>query len=528
MKRSFLAAACLLTLLIAVPGSAQTYGALMTGLEEVPLRGVAEGFGSATITINANNSITANITVSRIGATITAAHIHTGAAGVAGPVLVGLITSTNTFQNGVLNSTILDVPVEFLNLIRANPSGFYVNVHTLDFPGGAVRGQLNPSPTSSSGALVFGGDLAGSRENPAVNPSGNGAFSVRVNDNKTRLYYDIATRDLTSAIVGAHIHKAEPGVNGPVVIGFSVAGATGGRISGSIDLTAATPAQRASVDEFIANPAAFYVNVHTANNPGGEIRGQMATANERFLSIAGKVSNAAGANFVSDVRIFNPSYDRTVGYIIEYFPAGGTSPTAALSTLAIVSPRGTVVRDDIVGASFATSGTGAIRISSDRPLVVTSRIYDDQRAAGRGTVGQFVPGLSRAEARRSGVLPQLSYVNPTTPPSGYRTNIGMFNPNDTDVSVRMVLRDSGGNRMAITEPFVIGPMHQRQQAIFPALFNDPNPNLSKANMTLSFDASAPIFVYASVLDNITQDGIFITAQEDVGLNVSPSGFSTPK
>ena len=138
MKRSFLAAACLLTLLMAVPGSAQTYGALLTGLEEVPLRGVADGFGSATITINADNSITANITVSRIGATITAAHIHTGAAGVAGPVLVGLISSTNTFQNGVLNSTIPAVPVEFLNLIRANPSGFYVNVHTLDFPGGST------------------------------------------------------------------------------------------------------------------------------------------------------------------------------------------------------------------------------------------------------------------------------------------------------------------------------------------------------------------------------------------------------
>lgn len=522
MKRSLIAAACLLTLLIAAPASAQTYGALLTGSQEFPNPGDPDGFGTATITINTNNSITASIAVTGIGSNITGAHIHPGAAGVAGPVLVGFTSSTTTFQNGVLTSTIPDVPIETLNSIRAKPSGFYFNVHTTDFPGGAIRGQLNPSPTNSSGAYVFGGDLAGSRENPPVNPAGSGAFSIRINDSRTRLYYDIITTGLTSAIAGAHIHKADVGVNGPVVIGFNIASTPGGRISGSIDLTAATPAQRTTVDEIIVNPGAFYVNVHTTNNPGGEIRGQMAVATEKFLSIAGKVSNANGANFVSDVRIFNPSYDRTIGYIVEYFPAGGTNPMAAQSALAVVLPRGTVVIDDIVGVLFATSGTGAIRVSSNQPLVVTSRIYDDQRAAGRGTVGQFVPGLSRAEARRSGVLPQLSYVIPTNPPSGFRTNIGMFNPNDTNVTVRMVLRGSAGNFLGTTDPFVIGPMHQRQQPIFGGgLFNDPNPNFNKTNMTLSFDASSPIFVYASVLDNVTQDAIFVTAQEDSGVNVNP-------
>ena len=68
---------------------------------------------------------------------------------------------------------------------------------------------------------------------------------------------------------------------------------------------------------------------------------------------------------------------------------------------------------------------------------------------------------------------------------------------------------------------MIGPFHQRQQGIFAGLFNVANPNFNLTNMTLSFDASSPIFVYASVLDNVTQDAIFVTAQEDVGVNVSP-------
>jgi len=519
MKRSFLAAACILTFLIALPGSAQTYGALLTGAQEVPGPGDADGFGTATVTFNSNNSVTVSISVTGIGSTISASHIHPGAAGAAASPIVGFTSSTTTFQNGVLNTTVPDVPVATLNSIRANPSGFYVNVHTPAFPNGAIRGQLTPAPTSSAGAFVFAGDLAGSRENPPVSPSGNGAFNVRINDTKTRLYYDVITEGLTAPIVASHIHKQQPGVNGPVVIGFNTGSTPGGRISGFVDLTTATDAIRATVDEILANPAAFYVNVHTTTNPGGEIRGQLAPAIERFLSIAGKVTSGSGANFVSDVRIFNPSFDRTVGYIMEYFPAGGTNPLAAQSALAVIPARATLVLDDIVGTLFATSGTGAIRVSSDKPLVVTSRIFDDQRAAGQGTVGQFVPGLSRAEARRSGVLPQLSFTNPTTPPSGYRTNIGLFNPNDANVTILMTLRDS--RNILATTTLVVGPMHQRQQAIFAGFFTNPNPNFNLLNMTLSFEASAPVFVYGSVLDNITEDAIFVVAQEDVGVNVTP-------
>ena len=66
----------------------------------------------------------------------TMAHVHTGAAGVnGGPVITMDVT-------GKGSDMCIAVEPEKLKPIVANPAGFYVNIHTADFPGGAVRGQL--------------------------------------------------------------------------------------------------------------------------------------------------------------------------------------------------------------------------------------------------------------------------------------------------------------------------------------------------------------------------------------------------
>jgi hypothetical protein len=64
----------------------------------------------------------------------TLAHIHSGPAGVAGPVVVDF--------SGTLSGTTFDLAQAIA--IAANPASFYVNVHNADFPAGAIRGQLEP------------------------------------------------------------------------------------------------------------------------------------------------------------------------------------------------------------------------------------------------------------------------------------------------------------------------------------------------------------------------------------------------
>ncbi len=81
-------------------------------------------------------------------------------------------------------------------------------------------------------------------------------------------------------IVGFHIHSAPVGENGPVVIDSGLTSVSSSTGSGSIVLPAVTldtPDQIAVLNEILANPQLFYLNIHTPDNPAGAIRGQATT-----------------------------------------------------------------------------------------------------------------------------------------------------------------------------------------------------------------------------------------------------------
>lgn len=133
---------------VALSGSAQPAAAnggrpldaLLLGTNEVPpvSTGDPDGRGSASLTLNQGQGLVCfDIAVQNIG-TITAAHIHHGAAGVNGPVVVNF----NPAVNG-LNNCVSDIDPDLIKAIRQNPQDYYVNVHTAEFRGGAVRGQLS-------------------------------------------------------------------------------------------------------------------------------------------------------------------------------------------------------------------------------------------------------------------------------------------------------------------------------------------------------------------------------------------------
>ncbi|HYC89658.1 MAG TPA: CHRD domain-containing protein [Thermoanaerobaculia bacterium] len=111
---------------------AQSYSAQLTGAAETPA-GDPDGLGFAVVTID-GTTIRYTVFVQNIGAP-TDAHIHIGAAGANGSVVVPF--NVNTLTNGTATIT-----QELANQINANPTGYYVNVHNAEFPGGAVRGQL--------------------------------------------------------------------------------------------------------------------------------------------------------------------------------------------------------------------------------------------------------------------------------------------------------------------------------------------------------------------------------------------------
>lgn len=110
----------------------------LTGAAEVPGPGDPDGTGRAVIRLNqGQGEVCFELTVSNI-APATAAHIHSGAAGVAGDVVVTLTPPpTDGSSKGCVSAG-----ADLIKDIRQNPGNFYVNVHNADFPDGAVRGQL--------------------------------------------------------------------------------------------------------------------------------------------------------------------------------------------------------------------------------------------------------------------------------------------------------------------------------------------------------------------------------------------------
>jgi len=125
---------------IATAQGVQAFAVLLGG-NEPPSPGTdLDGYGAAALTFHNPSTICVVYVVDRIGKP-NAAHIHKGKAGVNGPPVIALPipASGNPGQAGIC---IDDVAAGLFAQIRNSPSDFYLNVHTSDFGGGAVRGQL--------------------------------------------------------------------------------------------------------------------------------------------------------------------------------------------------------------------------------------------------------------------------------------------------------------------------------------------------------------------------------------------------
>ena len=115
------------------------FTAYLSGAAEVPGPGDEDGSGRAVISLNPGKEMICwTITVSDITLPATGAHIHYGGAGVAGPVVVALSPPD---ESGMSNGC-TSVPRETVLEIMHAMDQYYVNVHTSDYPAGAVRGQL--------------------------------------------------------------------------------------------------------------------------------------------------------------------------------------------------------------------------------------------------------------------------------------------------------------------------------------------------------------------------------------------------
>jgi hypothetical protein len=263
-------------------GPSTFLSAELTGDQEVPLPngpavGDQDGKATALVEIKGDRVIFA-LRWTGIAAP-TLGHIHEGRAGVNGAVKVPLfgtaMPDTVTAAAGTLSVT----DPKLAQDIRTNPSGFYVNLHTADFPGGAVRGQLKPTGKRINPLqIIRGGKLRalanGQQEVPPADgkavgdPDGFAAAFLQLKG--AAVDYSLAWVNIGAPTL-AHVHQAPFGQNGPVKVNlfttqvpqtiFAVSGTTNG-------------VDQATINEIRSNPTGFYANLHSTEFPGGAVRGQ--------------------------------------------------------------------------------------------------------------------------------------------------------------------------------------------------------------------------------------------------------------
>lgn len=128
----------------------------------------------------------------------------------------------------------------------------------------AVAAPMLLQPAQAE-TMNFKADLQGASEVPATASKGTGAGAITFDTTTKKLDYKVTFSGLSGAATMGHIHgPAEVGSNAGVVIPFANAASP---IEGTAILTDAQAA------DLLAGK--MYVNVHTAENKGGEIRGQI-------------------------------------------------------------------------------------------------------------------------------------------------------------------------------------------------------------------------------------------------------------
>ncbi len=201
------------------------------------------------------DEITVNVSVNGLSGPITGIHVHEAPVGENGGVVFDL---TDFVVGNRVQTTLTGISAD--ELAKFLTGAYYLNVHTEANTGGEIRGQLFLEKD-----LTYRANLNGDQEVPAVMTDAVGVGTFNYTNVVNELEINVMVAGLRGPITGAHLHEAAAGENGGVVEDLTPF-VRGNRIRAVVmpgDYLAALRAGN------------IYINIHTDDNPGGEIRGQL-------------------------------------------------------------------------------------------------------------------------------------------------------------------------------------------------------------------------------------------------------------
>ena len=200
--------------------------------------------------------------------------------------------------------------------------GMYVNIHTRNFPGGEIRAQVNLA--SGTGYSI---NLSGANEVPAVQTPARGAGYAVLRASDSTLTYRATVFGLSGRITASHFHAAPAGTNGGVVTNISFV-TSGGHTTDSTWKLAAASFDNLGMER-------LYMNVHTAANPGGEIRGQVRTLASTSVGVlrnlnSPRLNMSITPNPATDMVTMNVALPQTGKVTMRVYDALGRAVSEAI------------------------------------------------------------------------------------------------------------------------------------------------------------------------------------------------------
>jgi hypothetical protein len=214
-------------------------------------------------------------------------------------------------------------------------------------------------------------------------------------------------------------------------------------------------------------------------------------------------ASSAGANgtfFRTELSVLNVGAG-TAHLSLTWLPGGGGDNGGAAPVGPDLAQGAEPVVADAVAALFGASGGGAIRISSDVPVLATTTTATP--APGGGGYGLGVPAVAATRAIVSGRIPAIRVD------AAFRTNVGFLNPGAQPLTIALTLADASGGTIA-TGSVTVGPLGQMQLSTIASYLGVT----TIAQGTLRATAPEPFFAYSTVIDNLTGDSVFVAAESD--------------
>ena len=228
----------------------------LSGDQEVPVVDTSGSGTVATTVDTATGAIRVHVNTQGVD-NGTAAHVHRAFAGANGGVVVGLSQDNDTQWSA-------EATLDADGLAAYSAGELYLNLHTSTNPSGEIRGQIAPS-----GIDVQFTALSGMQQFPNVSTTATGMAATTLDTATGGVVVHVNTAGLSDDAFGAHIHSGFAGANGGVVVGLDQDAADPGHFM-------ATSAVLDMDGLALYDAGELYVNVHTNDHPGGELRGQIA------------------------------------------------------------------------------------------------------------------------------------------------------------------------------------------------------------------------------------------------------------